>query len=64
MLRWARERGCPWDSSTCFWAAAHGHLEVLRWARENNCPWDKRECETTSQYLHPETHAWVLAQPE
>ena len=43
-LRWAREQGCPWDWSTCRYAAKGGHLEVLKWAREHDCPWDDWTC--------------------
>ena len=38
-VQWLRGEGCPWSSSTCFYAVHHGHFEVLRWARENGCPW-------------------------
>ena len=44
VLRWAREKGCPWDESTCAKAAEGGHLEVLQWARANGCPWDDETC--------------------
>jgi hypothetical protein len=43
-LRWARNKGCPWDEQTCARAAAGGHLDVLMWARENDCPWDEKTC--------------------
>jgi hypothetical protein len=45
VLRWAREKGCPWNKWTCAAAARGGHLDVLKWARERGCPWDKRPCE-------------------
>ena len=44
VLKWARERDCPWDEGTCEAAAEGGHLEVLRWARELDCPWRPQEC--------------------
>jgi hypothetical protein len=37
----ARANGCPWDASTCTFAAKDGQLEVLQWARANGCPWDQ-----------------------
>ncbi|MEM1010230.1 MAG: ankyrin repeat domain-containing protein, partial [Myxococcota bacterium] len=40
MLRWARERDCPWDVETLCEAAAAGHIAVLDWAREQGCPSD------------------------
>ncbi|KAG5190987.1 hypothetical protein JKP88DRAFT_296870 [Tribonema minus] len=39
VLRFAHERGCPWDSRVCRVAAHKGHLDVLRYAREHGCPW-------------------------
>ena len=48
VLRWARDRGCDWDASTCGNAAEGGHLEVLKWAWEHGCPWVSRAF-----------HAWV-----
>jgi hypothetical protein len=39
VLKWARENGCRWDLTTCWYAADFGHLELLRWARENGAPW-------------------------
>jgi hypothetical protein len=39
MQKWARANECPWNESTCAFAARGGHLEVLKWARANGCPW-------------------------
>ena len=44
VLKWARENGCQWNSSTCSNAASGGHLEVLKWARDNGCKWDINTC--------------------
>jgi len=41
LLRWLRQRRCPWDERACTSAAAGGHLDVLRWLRSQSppCPW-------------------------
>lgn len=44
-LKWARKHGCPWNATTCAYAASGGHLELLAWARENGCPWDEKTCQ-------------------
>jgi len=44
ILKWAREKGCPWDLSTCNKAAMNGHFDVLNWARENGAPWNLAVC--------------------
>ena len=36
-LKYAHEKGCPWDEETCSKAAYNGHLD----AHENGCPWDE-----------------------
>ena len=45
VLKYAHEKGCPWDEWTCSYAACGGHLDVLKYAHENGCPWDRRDCE-------------------
>jgi uncharacterized protein YabN with tetrapyrrole methylase and pyrophosphatase domain len=56
MLKWARDNGCPWDESTCKWAAKGYALEVLRWARENGCPWNEstRQSAASKGYVEEE----------
>jgi hypothetical protein len=38
VLQWLRANGCPWDTSTCHWAAANGHFDMLSWAFANGAP--------------------------
>jgi uncharacterized protein YabN with tetrapyrrole methylase and pyrophosphatase domain len=56
VLKWARDNGCPWDESTCKWAAKGYALEVLRWARENGCPWNEstRQSAASKGYVEEE----------
>ena len=42
-LKYAHEKGCPWDEETCYYAARGGHLEILKYAHEKGCPWDERQ---------------------
>ena len=44
MLKYAHEKGCPWDGRTCRFAAGGGHLDVLEYAHENRCSWGERTC--------------------
>ncbi|KAL6053844.1 Ankyrin repeat-containing domain [Balamuthia mandrillaris] len=60
VLKWARERGCPWDTWTCIRAAEGGHLEVLQWARERGCPWDSRTCAYAAGGGHLEVLKWAI----
>ena len=40
LLKWAKKKGCNWDSTTCSYAASNGHLKLLRWAIKNGCKWN------------------------
>ena len=40
LLKWLRDKNCPWDKSTCYHAAINGHLEILKWVKQNNCPFE------------------------
>ena len=44
LLQFLHERGCPWDTLTCSYAAQNGHLECLKFAHENGCPWNEGTC--------------------
>ena len=57
-LAWAKERGCPWDEGTCYYAAEGGHLEVLKWAWER-CPWDSRVCWSAARGGHLDVLRWA-----
>ena len=61
VLKWAREKGCPWNSLTCSRAAKGGHLEVLKWARENGCPWNEQTCAYAAKGGHLEVLKWAHA---
>ena len=44
LLKYAHEKGCPWDEMTCSYAALNGCLDCLQYAHENGCPWDRWTC--------------------
>src|SRR5271155_4194575 len=58
ILKWARSEGCPWNSSTCSWAAYNGHFELLKWARSEGCPWDSDTCSLAAQNGHMKILKW------
>jgi hypothetical protein len=37
-LKYLHENGCPWNSHTCFNAAACKHWDCLQYAVDNKCP--------------------------
>jgi hypothetical protein len=60
-MQWARANGCPWNESTCSWAAGGGHLEVLQWLRANGCPWNQWTCTNAAEGGHLEVLRWARA---
>lgn len=62
VLAWLRERGCPWDGTTCLKAAAAGHLHVLKWAYARGCPERaKLICPTAAAHGHLHVLVWARA---
>lgn len=39
VLKWAREKGFPWEPRSCWKAVASGNLELLQWSLLNGCSW-------------------------
>jgi hypothetical protein len=62
VLQWLRERRCPWNATTCEWAAAKGHLVMLQWLREHHCPWGEGNvCLRAAMGGHLELLKWAWA---
>ena len=61
MLQWLRlrENECPWDATTCAFAAKEGQLEVLQWLRRNGCPWDQFTCSFAARAGQLEVLRWA-----
>ena len=49
VLQWARQHGCCWNSTTTYYAAANGNVDVLVWALKQQAPlyadWTRSEIE-------------------
>ena len=42
-LKYLRENGCPWNSSTSYWAAHDKRWDCLQYAVDNKCPdWEQQ----------------------
>jgi hypothetical protein len=63
VLKWARERGCEWDSETCHQAAGGAHIHVLVWLQQNWewVMWDWETCAAAAAGGHLETLKWLRA---
>ena len=52
MVKWLRERACPWSKNTTNVAAKLGHLGVLKYLHENGCSWDEGTCTSAAEGGH------------
>ena len=50
-LKYAHEKGCPWDENTCINVAMRGNIECLIFAYDNGCPWNRRLLTTATEAL-------------
>jgi hypothetical protein len=41
ILRWLREKQCPWDEDCIHTALGNKNGEVLEWLHEEKCPWNE-----------------------
>jgi len=58
-LKWAKEKGCGGEQSTCASAAEGNQLEVLKWLRENDVPWDSYTCSHAAKAGNFEVLKWA-----
>jgi hypothetical protein len=59
VLKWLREKGCPWNAKTCSTAAFTGRLYIVKWARENGCEWDAETFDNTRNSSNKDLIAWL-----
>ncbi|CAB9529636.1 ankyrin repeat protein [Seminavis robusta] len=62
MIRWARDKGYPWDSSVCADVARNGNLELLRLVRDYGCPWGASTTAMAAQGGHIACMLWAHSQ--
>ncbi len=58
-VQWLHSQGCPWNLTTCQFAARGGHLEVLKWARGQKCPWDETTCNNAARSGRLDVLQWA-----
>jgi hypothetical protein len=49
MLKWVRQRKCPWSYDTTGFAAQGGHAHVFAWAVQNGCDMCEWKCLTVAE---------------
>ena len=58
-LAWARDHGCPMDTTVCATVALHGQLDVLKWAVEQGLPWDALTTAAAAEGGHLDVLKWA-----
>ncbi len=61
ILKWLRNKGCDWNSSTCRYSAERGNLEILQWALANGCPYDNSVKHFATVNKQTEVITWLEA---
>jgi hypothetical protein len=51
VLQYLHENGCPWNRSTCYWAAQFKHWDCLQYAVDNKCPEWEKYAKTYAEHL-------------
>jgi hypothetical protein len=41
LIKWMKQEGCPWGTSTFREASGFGNIEMMEWIRDNGCPFDE-----------------------
>ncbi len=59
ILRWLRQKECPWGESTCTEASMSGRLENLKYARAHGCAWGSSVCSGAAEHGHFEVLKWA-----
>ena len=62
VIKWLRERGCPWNSRTLEVAAVNGDWDILRWAHANGCPWEEDVCASAAEGGNLDMLKWLRSQ--
>jgi hypothetical protein len=58
-MNFALIHDCPWNETTCDWAAKRGYLQVLKWAREMGCAWTEATCIHAAEGGHMKLLLWA-----
>ncbi len=62
VVKWLRERGCPWNESACTYAVWNNHIDILKWLRQQGCPWSTWVCEELAAKGNLEALKWCRRQ--
>ena len=59
LMKWLREKNCPWSEETFSSAAANGNFENMKWLREEKCPWSESTFYESAKNGNLETMKWL-----
>ena len=61
MLKWLKNKGCPWAGTTFNSAASHGSLDNMCWLKANGCLWDKYTFSYAADHGSLDNMKWLRA---
>jgi hypothetical protein len=61
-MKWLKEQGCPWSSSTFAFAVEHGNINIMVWLKEQLCPWSGNTFASAASHGNLDNLKWLKAQ--
>jgi hypothetical protein len=59
IMRWLKEKCCPWSSWTFYYASEHNNLVNIQWLRANGCPWSEETFVAAARNGNIENMIWL-----
>jgi hypothetical protein len=59
LLKWLKEKRCPWSPWTFYYASEYGDLVNMQWLRENGCPWNEETFTAAARNGKLENMIWL-----
>lgn len=59
VMKWLKDKACPWDTHTFSEAAINGDLETMKWLKDNQCPWNERTFLAAAQHGSITNMKWL-----
>ena len=59
VMKYLRERDCPWGEETCENAASFGSIDIFKWLKEQGYPWDDKIFAVAAYHGNIELMKWL-----
>lgn len=59
VMKWLKEKKCPWNAWTFYYASEHDNLVNMKWLRENGCPWNEEAFVAAARHGNLDNMKWL-----